>query len=318
MREGIAVAGTILVDKINEIQAFPGEGELTQIRRVSRAVGGCVPNVGIDLKRIDPQLPVFAIGAVGRDDDGDFLMEQLKSNGLDVTELSRTETPTSFTDVMSVPGGQRTFFTYPGACSEFGYEHFDFSRLPVKMLHLGYFLLLEKVDKGDGLSILKTAKEQGILTSLDMVSDARGNCQAVKDCLPYTDNLIINELEAGMLTGMEPTAESLPKLAEAIKKMGVCHRVIIHTPAVGVCYSNNGCYTLPSTELPKGFIKGTTGAGDAFCAGALLSIYRGLSEHEILARAEKAAIASLTAPDSISGMRGEAEIDALFATLQKN
>ncbi len=306
------------MDRINEIQAFPREGELTQIRKVSRHVGGCLPNVGIDLKRIAPDLPVFAVGCVGRDGDGDFLVDQLISNGLDVTGISRVELPTSFTDVMSIEGGQRTFFTYAGACAEFGYEHFDFSKLPVKMLHLGYFLLLEKVDRGDGLRILKAAKEQGILTSLDMVSDARGNCQAVKDCLPYTDNLIINELEAGMLTGMEPTTENLPKLAEAIKKMGVCHRVIIHTPAVGVCYSNNGSYTLPSAELPKGFIKGTTGAGDAFCAGALLSIYRGLSELEILARAERAAVASLTAPDSIGGMRTEAEIDALFATLQKN
>ena len=54
-RNGIAVAGTILLDKINEISAYPQCGELTKIQNVSFAVGGCVPNVAIDLKKISQQ-----------------------------------------------------------------------------------------------------------------------------------------------------------------------------------------------------------------------------------------------------------------------
>ena len=54
---GIAVAGTVIVDKINEISAYPNPGELTQIRSIQNAVGGCVPNVGLDLKKIAPELP---------------------------------------------------------------------------------------------------------------------------------------------------------------------------------------------------------------------------------------------------------------------
>ena len=37
---GIAVAGTALVDKINEISAYPRAGELTKILSVQRAAGG--------------------------------------------------------------------------------------------------------------------------------------------------------------------------------------------------------------------------------------------------------------------------------------
>ena len=62
---GIAVAGSILVDKINEISAYPAVGELTQIRSVKRAVGGCVPNVAIDLKTLSPETDIYAIGKVG-------------------------------------------------------------------------------------------------------------------------------------------------------------------------------------------------------------------------------------------------------------
>ena len=314
-KAGIAVAGTILVDKINEISAYPASGELTKILSVSRAVGGAVPNVGIDIKRVDPTITVKAVGKIGNDGEGDFLVNTLEENGVDSSLLVRGEMPTSFTDVMSIVGGQRTFFTYPGACADFGYEDVDFENLDAKMLHLGYFLLLDKVDGGDGERILKKAKEMGIKTSIDLVSENSDRYHIVKSCLKYVDNVIINELEAGMIAGIEPCRENLEKIARAIKGMGVSERVIIHMPEIGVCLSDNGFFTLPSWELPKGFIKGKTGAGDAFCAGALIGIYRGLDEMGVLTLASKAATVSLSAPDSIGGMISEAEIDKLLTKM---
>ena len=311
-KSGIAVAGTILVDKLNEIGAYPASGELTKILSVSRAVGGAVPNVGIDIKRVDPSITVKAVGKIGNDSEGDFLVSTLEENSVDASLLVRGEKPTSFTDVMSIVGGQRTFFTYPGACADFGFEDVDFENLDVKMLHLGYFLLLDKVDGGDGEKILKTAKEKGIKTSIDLVSENSNRYHIVKSCLKYTDNVIINELEAGMIAGIEPCRENLEKIAHSIKDMGVSERVIIHMPETGVCLSDNGFFELPSWELPKGFIKGKTGAGDAFCAGALIGIYRGLDEMGILTLAQKAATASLASPDSIGGMVSEGEIDEML------
>ena len=314
-REGIAVAGTVLVDKINEIGAYPASGELTKILKVSRAVGGCVPNVGIDIKRVDASIPVSAIGKIGRDADGDFLVDALEANGVDASLMVRGEVATSFTDVMSIVGGQRTFFTYPGACAEFGVEDVDFDKLNARMLHLGYFLLLDKVDGGDGEKILKKAQEMGIKTSIDLVSENSDRYHIVKGCLKYTDNVIINELEAGMIAGIEPKRENLEKIARAIKNMGVGERVIIHMPETGVCLSDNGFFELPSWDLPRGFIKGKTGAGDAFCAGALIGIYRGLDDMGILTLASKAATASLSSADAIGGMVSEKEIDMMLDEL---
>ena len=311
-KTGIAVAGTILVDKLNEIGAYPASGELTKILSVSRAVGGAVPNVGIDIKRVDPTIPVSAIGKIGNDAEGDFLVDTLEANGVDASLLVRGDKPTSFTDVMSIVGGQRTFFTYPGACADFGVDDVNFDKMNAKMLHLGYFLLLDKVDSGDGEKILKAAQEKGIKTSIDLVSENSDRYHIVKDCLKYTDNVIINELEAGMIAGIEPCHENLEKIARALKDMGVSERVIIHMPETGVCLSDNGFFELPSWELPKGFIKGKTGAGDAFCAGALIGIYRGLDEMGILTLAQKSATASLSAADAICGMVSEGEIDAIL------
>ena len=64
--KGIAVVGSILVDKINNIEKYPNSGQLTKIKSVEKCVGGLVPNVGIDLKTIDKNLKVFTVGKVGR------------------------------------------------------------------------------------------------------------------------------------------------------------------------------------------------------------------------------------------------------------
>ena len=70
----------------------------------------------------------------------------LDDAGLDTTGLLTDENaPTSFTDVMSVTGGQRTFFTYSGASAKFGTEDVDFGENLPEILHLGYFLLFQKV-----------------------------------------------------------------------------------------------------------------------------------------------------------------------------
>ena len=314
---GIAVAGSILVDKINEISAYPAVGELTQIRSVKRAVGGCVPNVAIDLKTLSPETDIYAIGKVGADDEKAFLLQELGSRSIDLTgiRVSREER-TSFTEVMSIVGGQRTFFTYPGASADFGLSDINFENFAADMLHLGYFLLLDKVDNGDGEKILEKAKSQGIKTSIDLVSENSDRYKLVIPCLKYTDNVIINESEAGKIAGIEPTRENLKAIAEKIMSYGIGERVIIHMPALSVCLSKSGEYTeAPSYALPAGFIKGTTGAGDAFCAGALLGIYLGKSDKEILEISAKAAVGALSAADAVSGMKSLGELDVLCAPL---
>ena len=308
-KNGIAVAGTVIVDKINEIAAYPAPGELTQIKSLQTAIGGCVPNVALDLKKICPDLPVRAIGRMGSDEEAAYVRSALEAGGVDTAGLH--EAPgerTSFTEVMSIPGGQRTFFTYAGAGGNFGIDDMDYGDILPQMLHLGYFLLLQKVDDGDGLRILQDAKEKGIRTSIDLVSENSDRYSVVVPCLPWTDYLIINELEAGKLTQMEPNNENLEAIARKLKAMGVREKVIIHKPDLAVCLTGEALTVLPSYALPEGYIKGTTGAGDAFCAGALLGIYYGWTDEEILSFASGCAVMALGSPDATSGLREETEI----------
>ena len=317
MKSGIAVAGSILVDKINEISAYPCSGELTQIKSVQKSVGGCVPNVAIDLKRICPDLTVKAVGKVGDDENGKYVTEVFGANGVECSGVTLGTDATSFTEVMSITGGQRTFFTYAGASAKFGADDVDFDALGVEMLHLGYFLLLNKIDNGDGLKLLKNAKACGVKTSIDLVSENSDRYSLVLPCLPYVDNLIINEVEAGALTGIEPKRENLVEIAKKLKGYGVQERVIIHTSEIGVCVSENGVELVPAYHLPDNFIVGTTGAGDAFCAGALIAIYQNKTDKEILEFASAAAVAALSKADATSGLCTEEEIKKLCKDLRR-
>ena len=315
--KGIAVAGSILIDRINDIEKYPEAGELAKILAIRAATGGCVPNVAIDLARLCPTLPVKAIGKVGRDADGELARRTLEAAGVDCSGFTECDERTSFTEVMSEVGGQRTFFTYPGASDEFGFSDIDFDALEVKMLHLGYYLLLKKVDAGDGERILAEAKRRGIKTSIDLVSENSDRYSAIIPSLKYTDNLIINELEAGALTGIEPSRDNLVKIARRLLELGVRERVIIHERSLGIVATREGVTTLGSFELPAGFIKGTTGAGDAFCAGALYAIHEERSDREILEYATVSALGALRAPDAVSGMDSLEELQKLTYELKR-
>lgn len=301
--KSIAIAGSILVDRIKEVSSYPKAGELAPIRRITRSVGGCVPNVAIDLKTLSPDITVKASGLVGCDDDGAFVKDSLARRGIDVSAvIARPGLSTSFTDVMSVRGGERTFFTYAGACAEFGSDTIDLASLGCERLHLGYFLLLDKIDAGDGVKILAAARERGIRTSIDLVSEAGDRYRLVRGALPFVDDLVVNELEAGRLVGIEPERGNLRAIAEALRKLGVKGRVIIHQPELGVVLGPDGFTVRDSIPLPRGYVKGKTGAGDAFCAGALTAMMRGADDDGILELAEAAAVASLSCSDATSGI----------------
>ena len=304
MNRGIAFVGSIIHDRIYTVAEYPKIGSLARIECIKYAVGGLVPNDSIDIKKLRKSVPVYAFGKIGADEGGRYCLEIMKDVGVDISGVKISEKEgTGFTDVMSIEGGQRTFFSYAGANDTFGFDDIDFDSLDADMLHLGYFLLLGKVDSGDGLAILREAKRRGIKTSIDFVSCTPDKYPPFRGCLKYVDNLILNEQEAAALVGMDSDRSSLLDIASALLNEGVGERVIIHSPMLGVIANRNGTVTsLPSLDLPDGFIVGTAGAGDAFCSGALLGIYEGRTDREILEYATYSAAASLRSADGTGAM----------------
>ena len=317
---GITIAGNILTDTVKIINSYPEKGMLSTIYSSSKAVGGCVPNTAIDLAVIDKNLPIDAIGRVGDDEGGRYVLSELQKYGIGTGNIVIThDASTSYSDVMSIRStGERTFFHHRGANSLFSPKDVPIGSLNSKMLHIGYILLLDEFDKEDKeygtvmARFLKEVQEAGIKTSIDVVSDSEGRfAEKVIPALKYTDNAIMNEIEGCGIVGLPPRDENgdlIIKNIEAamreIKAKGVSERIIIHCPEAGFIINKAGEFTsVPSLKLEPGYIKGTVGAGDAFCAGCLYGIYNDFDDETILRFASAAAACNLAAEDSVSGMK---------------
>jgi len=319
VKNGITVGGCVFVDYLKQIDFYPGEGMLSIIRSHGMSVGGCVSNTAISLKRLDPALDLKAICCVGDDSAGEFVRDIYAKNGVD-TSLFRTleGVPTGYTDVYAATkGNTRSFFVNPGTNAIFDNNHIDFDRLDTQILHMGYILLLEKMDSPDakfGTVMARTlheAQKHGIKTSVDMVSEDSDRFKTiVPPSLKYSNYVIINEIEAGRTAGISPRDENgtliwerLPAICEAFIDMGVQDYVVIHCPETGVMMDNKKRFTgMRSLSLPEGYIKGSVGSGDAFCAGTLLGIYEGLSPEDILRQANSAAAGCLSSEDGTGGV----------------
>lgn len=330
-RKGIALAGNILTDLVKTIDEYPRPGMLSSIRGVSRSVGGCVPNVGIDLAKIDRSLPLSAIGRVGDDEYGRYVLTQLARHGIDTGRVRISPTaPTSFSDVMSLRTGERTFFHARGANAEFSPEDVDLSTLSCRLLHIGYLLLLDRFDAPDPdrgtvmAGFLHDVQARGIKTSVDMVSDSTADYgKTVLPALRYCSYAIVNEVECCAAFGLSPTkADGTPNedvirhAMEGMAAAGVTDKVIVHAKPIGYCLDvKSGRFTsVPSLAFPQGLIRGSVGAGDAFCAGCLYGLYNGFDDERLLRFAAAAAAASLTEENAVDGMRPR---DELFTMIER-
>jgi sugar/nucleoside kinase (ribokinase family) len=327
MGKGIAIGGNIFVDYIKSIETFPRKGMLANILEERMSIGGCVSNTIIDLARMDGNLPLKALSCLGEDERSKFVLDLFKKNGINCEGIKiRSTISTGYTDVIAARSDNtRTFFNYRGSNSLFDIGDINFASLDVSILHMGYALLLDKFDGEDPqygtvmARTLATAREYGIKTSLDVVSeDSDRFSRIVIPSLKYCDYLVINEVEGSLIAGI-PVRDNGGKLSEQavhdtcqkLKELGVTESVVLHCPEGGYLLDKSGYYTMPSVNVPPDFIKGTVGAGDAFAAGALYAFYQGWDPEKVLFLANCSAAANLSSADSVSGSRPLEELLAL-------
>ena len=326
--KGITIAGSTLVDIVNNIDVYPKESMLVHIRDIGRSVGGCMPNTAINLAKIDRRLPVSVLGKVGNDENGRFVVSTLTEHGIDVSKVTYTsKTPTGFCNVMSVPSGDRTFFLKMGTNSEFSPEDIDVDSLNCNILHIGYIMLLDKFDEDDKrygtvmAGFLSEVQKRGIKTSVDLVSGSLENYgKKVIPALKYCNYVIMNETECCGIFGLDAYTDG--KLNEgnirlAMQKCmdaGVSDMVVVHCKECAFALNKKGKFTsVASLKVPKEDMKGSVGAGDAFCAGCLYALYHNYHETQMLEFASAAAACSLLEANSIDGMKPRNEILALSA-----
>ena len=122
MMKHVTIAGNLITDYVKVIDRYPQQGRLVSIANTSRCVGGCAANTSVGLASIDPAIHVRAMGRVGDDENGQYIIDTLREKGVRCDILIDDSHDTSYTDVMTVPGGERTFFHSRGANAVFGIE----------------------------------------------------------------------------------------------------------------------------------------------------------------------------------------------------
>ena len=291
-RNGIVGAGNWILDCVKTIDRWPAEGELCHVLSEERAGGGGPCNVLFDLAALRiPGLPLYAAGAVGNDEAGNWLLAELARRGIDHRYLRRSrQTPTSTTDVMS-GGGRRTFFHRTGANAELTAEELAAINVPAKFFYLGYLLLLERLDAPDPVygtaaaRLLEQLRSRGYRTAVDLVSASPHRfLRLVPPALPHTDILVINEVEAGHLLGRPLRddrgglrSELLPAAAARLLELGVRELAVIHFPEGAYAARPGGTDVCrPSRRIDRTEIVGANGAGDAFFAGLLYALHEDL------------------------------------------
>ena len=325
--KGITIAGNIIIDVVKNISRYPEIGMLENISDMAYSVGGCAPNTAIDLAKIDKRIPINVIGKVGTDEHGKYIVSVLEKYGIGVDKISYTsKNPTAFTDVMSIPSGERTFFHKRGANAEFSPADIDVDKLNCSMLHIGYILLLDMFDAEDKeygtvmARFLSEVQKRGIKTSIDVVSDNSGEYEKkITPALKYCNYVIINEIECCNIWNLDPRTKNgginranIKLAMEKTLSAGVKELVVVHCKEMSFALNAKGEFTeVPSLKVPPEDIKGTVGAGDAFCAGCLYSIYNGYGDRQMLEFASAAAACNLLEANAVDGMKPKNEIIAL-------
>ena len=328
-RKGIIAAGNMLVDHVHQIVQWPERGWLAEIIHSERATGGAPLNVLLTLAKMHVSIPLQAVGLIGEDSDGDYIMAMLDQYHVNRQRVQRTTfAPTSMSQVMTDPSGQRTFFHSPAANRLLDLPAFDRLDSSMKIFHLGYLLLLDSLDMPDeefgtrSARLLAQMREQGYETSLDLVS-RKGDPRyqpLVLPALRYVDYLVINELEAGEFSGLEmrngddaPDIDHIALAASQLLAAGVKQRVVIHCPegAWGETPGEPGQW-IASKQLEQDEIIGSVGAGDAFCAGFLYGCHEAWPLTDSIQLAHACARASLLAANAIDGAKTLEELKTLI------
>jgi sugar/nucleoside kinase (ribokinase family) len=318
-RSGILAAGNFIIDYVKLIDAWPEQDMLTNILSETSSNGGGPYNVLKDLAAMGAAYPLEACGLTGTDANGDWILNDCKAAGINTKQLHQTtHAPTSYTDAMTVAStGRRTFFHQRGANAKFDETHVDFSATTARHFHLGYLMLLDTMDlfategRTHASLALEAAKQAGLSTSVDIVSTENTHFREITEsALPYTDVLVINEIEAGKVAGVNlkgaegADVDACIEAARALLSRGVHQQVVIHFVEGAVVAKHDGSIVKQgSVKLPPGFIAGATGAGDAFAAGYLHGWHEGWEVPRCLQLAVGAAASCLSHPTPSRGLQ---------------
>lgn len=243
--------------------------EATKHFERSIASGGSAANTIHGLARLGVETGF--IGKTGVDEMGRVFEQDMVKSGIKAF-MKHSETPSGVALALVSPDGERTFATYLGAAVELSAEDIDrevFAQYDI--LHIEGYLLQNYALISEAI---KTAKELGMLVSLDLASYnvVEQHRDFLNDIIDsYVDIVFANEEESKALTSLEPE-ESATHLSQRVDIA-----VVKTGPNGSIVCMNGEMIAVPTERISP---VDTTGAGDLYAAGFLFGLTQGKSAAE--------------------------------------
>jgi ribokinase len=253
-------------------------GTEVTVPNVVLTVAGSTTNFAIATSSI--RLKTALISKTGGDYYGRFNAEELRRLGIDVSQLMMSpEERTSISVVIVHENGKKFVVTYLGTQGNLSFEDIEprlayIKRTNAKLVHVGGYFLLPRLHGEATIKILKQSRDTGALTSFDTCWDPKAwtskHVRTVRGILKYVDVFLPNLKEAQYISG----SKSYRNAAENLLNLG--------PKIVALKMGSSGCYVVSKDK--KARVKAlkveavnTDGAGDAFNAGIVYGIIKGLT-----------------------------------------
>ncbi len=251
---GILVADVI----VRPVEALPRPGTLGLVESIDLRGGGCALNTSSALARLGTR--AAALGKVGADPFGDFLLALLAERGVADGGIVRDPAVPTSASVALVDGrGERTFLHLKGANAALRADELGEAPFAGRALHVAGALVLDALDGEPVAALLAEARRRGLHTSLDTVYDGSGRWQRALPALPHCDLVTPGLEEARALTGERDPQRAADRCCE------------LGAAVAAVTGGADGCWVSGVGHVPGCRVEAVdgTGAGDAFAAAFL-------------------------------------------------
>ncbi len=296
--------GVLVTDHITApIERMPYAGELVLTDSLSLTIGGNAAHCSSVLAKQGWR--TGAVGAIGRDPFGDFIVQTLSAGGVDVSQLERIDgTPTAGTLIVNVRGEDRRFIHDFGTNAAFTAERLSLELIrQTKVLYIGGYLLLSGLDPEATRKQLAAARADGATTVLDVVVPGeelspQQMWEQLAAVLPEVDVFLPNDFEGKLITGLsDPVA-----MAQRFREAGAGTVVVTRGEAGSILSTGDALYEADC--FPAKVVDGT-GAGDAFSAGFIAGRLAGHDDLGCLALGSALGHSCVTAPGTTGAFNRE-------------
>lgn len=254
---------------VRPVDSLPERGKVQVVPILEMNLGGLSGVAASVFCRLGGQATF--IGSVGTDPFGDFVINTLRTDGVQTDGIRRVpDHGTASTVVLVGADGERTFLHHAGASATLCEQDIDFGLIKqARLLHWGGPAVTPGLDGRPIGRILAKAHELGLRTSMDTCYDGAGLwMQRIEHALPHLDIVMTSIDEARQYTQCQDPED----IADAFRSFGV-ETVMVKLGSAGLLVKNSkeAC----RLAAHRVTCVDTTGAGDAACAGFLYGYVKG-------------------------------------------